>query len=86
MPTRYEWITFDNWKEIYGRLHSPSWQRSVIIWANFAADYLAGPILSLSVLGQSITVLCTVDSANLLLDKHSAINSDRPQLQMAGKL
>ena len=24
MPTRYEWITFDNWKEIYGRLnHHP---------------------------------------------------------------
>jgi hypothetical protein len=20
MPTRYEWVTFDNWKEIYGKL------------------------------------------------------------------
>ena len=53
------------------------------IWANFPRE---GPILSLNVLGQSITVLGTVESASLLLDKHSAINSDRPVLQMAGKL
>lgn len=24
MPTRYEWVTFDNWKEIYGRLNPHS--------------------------------------------------------------
>jgi len=57
-----------------------------ITWANFPGDRLAGPILSLNVLGQSITVLGTVESASHLLDKHSVINSDRPELQMAGKL
>jgi hypothetical protein len=56
------------------------------IWANFLYYHLGGPILSLNVFGQSITVLGTAESASLLLDKQSAINSDRPELQMAGKL
>lgn len=58
----------------------------VTIWANFPRVHLGGPIFSLSVFGQPITILGTSESASLLLDKHSAINSDRPELQMAGKL
>jgi len=56
------------------------------ICANYPRDRLEGPILSLSVFGQSITILGTAESASLLLDKHSAITSERPELQMAGKL
>ena len=52
----------------------------------FGLIFPQGPILSLNVFGQSITVLGTLESASNLLDKHSAINSDRPELQMAGKL
>ena len=83
MPTQYEWLSFDKWKEVYGRLCPHSNSVLFPIWANFPPE---GPILSLNVLGQSITILGTVESASLLLDKHSAINSDRPELQMAGKL
>jgi hypothetical protein len=52
----------------------------------FGLIFLRGPIFSLNVFGQSITILGTIESASLLLEKHSAINSDRPELQMAGKL
>lgn len=81
MPAKYEWVAFDKWKEIYGGLNPP-----FLIAYRGLTSHLAGPIFSLNVIGQSIVVLGTAESASLLLDKHSAINSDRPDLQMAGKL
>lgn len=68
-----------------GRATIPS-NGPLITWADFGGDRPAGPIISLSVFGRSIFVLGTAESASLLLDKQSAINSDRPVLQMAGKL
>ena len=47
---------------------------------------MLGPIVSLQVFGQSFILLNTLEEANEIMEKRSAINSDRPSLEMAGRL
>lgn len=47
---------------------------------------LAGPVVHLGILDRSIVVLSTVKAASDLLDKRSAIYSDRVRFPMLGEL
>ena len=47
---------------------------------------MLGPIVSLKVFGQNFMVLNTLEEANEIMEKQSAINSDRPYLEMVGRL
>ncbi|KAI0092608.1 cytochrome P450 [Irpex rosettiformis] len=53
-------------------------------YAQWSQTY--GDIMSLQVLGQPIIILSSPKAANDLLDKRSAIYSDRPRLEMAGEI
>ncbi|KAF9534995.1 cytochrome P450 [Crepidotus variabilis] len=80
MPTEKEWLTFAKWGEIYGiTIFQLSSETSLTV--SFAGD-----ICSVTVLGQPIVILNSAKSAIEMLDKKSAIYSDRPQLVMAGEL
>ena len=48
--------------------------------------YTEGDIVSISIFGQTIVVLNSVDAAIDMLEKKSVIYSDRPVLQMGGEL
>ena len=47
---------------------------------------MLGPIVSLKVFGQRFIILNTLEKASEIMEKQSAINSDRPSLEMAGRL
>ena len=47
---------------------------------------MLGPIVSLKVFGQRFILLNTLEKVNEIMEKQSAINSDRPYLEMAGRL
>ena len=47
---------------------------------------MLGPIVSLKVFGQRFILLNTLEKVNDVMEKQSAINSDRPSLEMAGRL
>ena len=47
---------------------------------------MLGPVVSLKVFGQSFILLNTLEEANEIMEKQSAINSNRPFLEMAGRL
>ncbi|PPQ95920.1 hypothetical protein CVT26_016143 [Gymnopilus dilepis] len=53
-------------------------------FTEWAEEY--GPIFSLNLAGQPVVVLNTFGVANDLLDKRSAIYSDRPRIVMAGEI
>ncbi|KAK7438570.1 hypothetical protein VKT23_017905 [Stygiomarasmius scandens] len=56
-------------------------------WVTFAKwGELYGPISSVNVFGQTIVVVNDADLAKDMLDKHSAIYSDRPSIPMGGEL
>ncbi|PCH38747.1 cytochrome P450 [Wolfiporia cocos MD-104 SS10] len=55
-----------------------------VTFAQWAKDY--GPIIHLSVLGSPLFVLNSPDVISELLEKRSAIYSDRPVIPMAGEL
>ena len=47
---------------------------------------MLGPVVSLKVFGQRFILLNTLEEADEIMEKQSAINSDRPYLEMAGGL
>ena len=47
---------------------------------------MVGPIVSVKVLGERFIFLNTLEKASEIMEKQSAINSDRPYLEMAGRL
>ena len=47
---------------------------------------MVGPIVSVKVFGQRFIFLNTLEKASEIMEKQSAINSDRPYLEMAGRL
>ena len=47
---------------------------------------MLGSIISLKVFGQRFIILNALEEANEIMEKQSAINSDRPRLEMAGRL
>ena len=55
-----------------------------LYWAKHKELY--GPISSITVMGTNIIIVNDIDIVLDLLDKRSAIYSDRPQLTMAGEL
>ena len=82
MPTSHEWITFAEWGKKWGmelscRI-SPSLQLPI--------DFSVGPMTTVSVFGQPIIVVNSSKTAVDLMDKKSAIYSDRPVMPMGGEL
>lgn len=66
-------------KALYGIVHA-------MMYIQFLANYLIGPISSLTVLGHPIIVINDYKIAVDLLEKRSAIYSDRPVLTFAGEM
>jgi hypothetical protein len=83
MPVEREWLTFARWGEVWGTLVFQS--ALLAIYAQSLYLFL-GDICSVTVLGQPIIIINSAEVACDMLDKKSAIYSDRPVLQMAGEL
>ncbi len=80
MPSEKDWFTFAKWGETYGMF-----QETFFCVSSF--DCLSiGDISSVTVLGQPLIILNSAKVAVEMLDKKSAIYSDRPVLQMGGEL
>lgn len=47
---------------------------------------MLGPIVSLKVFGQRFILLNAIEETNQIMEKQSAINSDRPYFEMVGGL
>ena len=80
MPAEREWLTFAHWGDIWGSLNF------LIRHTDMCHEFLLGDICSVTVLGQPIIIVNSAEVASSMLDKKSAIYSDRPVLQMAGEL
>ncbi|EAU84306.1 cytochrome P450 [Coprinopsis cinerea okayama7 len=80
MPAEQEWLTFARWGEQWGTCRSSCFIRPLLIYQ------YAGDICSITVLGQPLIILNSAKAAFEMLDKKSAIYSDRPVLQMGGEL
>lgn len=70
-PVRAE--TFHKWAQTYGR------SRSVFIGFESSRTF-AGDVMYLDVLGRKLLILDSLQAINDLLDKRSAIYSDRPEM------
>ena len=81
MPAEKEWLTFARWGEKYGIFLFYQVSR----FSKHSIDF-AGDICSVTVLGQTLVILNSAKAASDMLDKKSAIYSDRPVLQMGGEL
>ena len=82
MPVEREWLTFARWGEVWGSLSFQSDPTNICHLNTF----ILGDICSVTVLGQPIIIINSAEVACGMLDKKSAIYSDRPVLQMAGEL
>nr|ADN06377.1 PAH-inducible cytochrome P450 monooxygenase PC-PAH 2 [Phanerodontia chrysosporium] len=69
---------------LLGNIHNAPAQRQ---WKTFAAwKSTYGDVISLTIFGQRIVVLNSLESAIDLLEKRSAVYSDRPRMVMVGEL
>ena len=82
MPVEREWLTFARWGEVWGSLVFNQPSQSIC----HLNTHILGDICSVTVLGQPIIIINSAEVACDMLDKKSAIYSDRPVLQMAGEL
>lgn len=80
-PSQYQHLTFMKWAEKWGASTV-----SAIAFVLTKETVTAGDIVSVSVFGQRIVVLSTLETATDLLEKKSAVYSDRPYMPMAGEL
>jgi hypothetical protein len=71
------WLTYANWKEKYGMRLTPS---STTITAT-NTDTTPGDLVYSRVLGQHFIIISSMKVARDLLDKRSAIYSNRPVLR-----
>lgn len=79
IPRIKPWVTFTGWGEMYGEC---------LPFRNHASStvFSAGDITHIEVLGRHIIVLNSVKTAMEMLDKKSAVYSDRPVFPMGGEL
>lgn len=82
MPSEREWETFTKWGQKWGT--SSYMQRYSS--KNTQPTAWLGDITSVTIFGLSVIILNSVDLALDMLDKKSAIYSDRPVFQMGGEL
>lgn len=75
LPTDEEHLTYAKWAK---ELNSESGSSSIRSFLKSTS----GNIVSLTALGQTIIVLNSVERATDLLERRSAIYSDRPQLRV----
>lgn len=80
IPSAHNHLTFTEWGKLYG-LSPPA---SFIHLKAFSR--ILGPIIHLSILGQSLIVLTTPQAALDLLEKRGVNYANRPRLVMAGEL
>ncbi|EGN99070.1 hypothetical protein SERLA73DRAFT_181861, partial [Serpula lacrymans var. lacrymans S7.3] len=69
---------------IVGNIHNVPLERSWVMFADWKTKY--GDILSFHVLGTRLVIVNSAEMAVDILDKKSAIYSDRPSFTMAGEL
>ena len=82
MPTSHEWITFAEWGKKWGmELHV-----EIPFKCSSLTSVLLGPMTTVSVFGQPMIVVNSAQTAMDMLDKKSAIYSDRPVMPMGGEL
>ena len=83
-PSTYPWLTYTQWGRTYGMQH--------LLYPFKHSNSLAfshskqGDIVYVDFLGQPVVILNSAKQASAMLDKKSAIYSDRPVLQMSAKL
>ena len=83
MPTSHEWLTFAKWGDQWGKIvHCTLY----ITIDAYTVSLMAGEIMSVNLLGQRMVILNSAEFASELLEKRSAIYSDRPTLTMSGEL
>ena len=81
MPTSHEWITFAEWGKKWGMEH-----HAVFLFVCLLTSILLGPMTTVSVFGQPMIIVNSSKTAVDLMDKKSAIYSDRPVMPMGGEL
>jgi hypothetical protein len=80
MPSAREWLTFTEWGRLYG-MQPYDYQIEAPL-----LTVMLGPVVSLKIFGKRYIILNTLEKVNEIMEKQSAINSDRPHLEMAGIL
>jgi hypothetical protein len=83
MPTQQEWLTFAEWGKKYGAYSTIGRVRRNINAEGYA---LVGDIASISLFGQEFFIVSSAQVAIEMLEKKSAIYSDRPVMEMGGEL
>jgi hypothetical protein len=71
IPKQFSWLAYSNFSKAHGTTASFAYRGSVL-------TKMAGNILAFHIFGQVIVVLNTAKAARDLLEKRSAIYSDRP--------
>ncbi|KAJ6588878.1 hypothetical protein B0H19DRAFT_223072 [Mycena capillaripes] len=77
MPSHSQWETYSKWSKKYSKYMARSFPTS-----NSSFSRLDSDILCANVLGTSIIILTSLEAATDLLEKRSAIYSDRPRSMM----
>jgi hypothetical protein len=80
MPKSHEWIKYAQWGKKYG-LKYPL----CISFPSNLSD-VTGAVVQVRLFGQSVVIINSHKAAVELLEKKSAMYSDRPRLVMAGEL
>ncbi|KAF5325182.1 hypothetical protein D9619_009907 [Psilocybe cf. subviscida] len=96
MPQQKEWETFTEWARRFGELrdlHRPQARllrldQDAIPRTGVLIEFSngIGDIVSVSIMGRRIVVVNSAKIASEMLDRKSAVYSDRPVMQMAGEL
>lgn len=84
MPTDKEWLAFTEMSKEHGR--SPLLCYLLALLVCLLLNSCSGDIMHLTVLGRHIIILSSPRVVHDLLDRRSAIYSDRPTLTMAGEM
>lgn len=80
-PEHYEWVTYDRWRKKYGK-----YQHSLLVLHLLTLLRIIGDVVYVESLGQSIVILGSWAAVSDLLDRRSAIYSDRGRAVMVVEL
>lgn len=84
MPTDKEWLVFTEISKEHGKSPLPYYLLALLVC--LLLNSCSGDIIHLTVLGRHIVILSSPRVVHDLLDRRSAIYSDRPMLTMAGEM
>lgn len=81
VPVSSPWLTYDKWSKTWGQSHHSTFKTPL-----FMLILLPGDVMTVKVLNRYIIILSSATAVNDLLQKRSAIYSDRPRVVFAGEL